>query len=85
MNLYYTDLKIENSDIFEQICLRSVNMFDVIRTDDIQMIFFCLSENVSVFDIEDDKDVEKFTFSQLAANGIAAEQLFFWSASIDKM
>ena len=82
VNLYYTDFVNQNIDIFDHDCLRLFSI-NLVNSGNIQMMSFCLSENLSVFDVDDDKEMSKYTFSQLFKKNITAEQLYFWSASID--
>lgn len=81
LNLYYTDLIVENNNFFEHDCLRSIstNRYG----GDVQMMSFCLSESALLFDIEDDQKISRFTFAELSNKRITAEELYYWSAPID--
>ena len=81
LNLYYTDVTIENNNIFQHNCLRAIQNNKL--GGNFHMISFCLSENPSIFDIKDDVQIPRFTFLQLLERNITAEQLFYWSAPID--
>jgi len=81
LNLYYTDVTIENNNIFQHNCLRAIDNNKL--EGNFHMISFCLSENPSIFDIKDDVQIPRFTFLQLLERNITAEQLFYWSTPID--
>ena len=82
LNLYYTNLIINNKDTFQHDCLRLIETNRYVDQN-VQIMSFCLNENASMFGIKDDDKTSKFTFVQLFEKNVTVEQLFYWSAPID--
>ncbi|CAF1478454.1 unnamed protein product [Adineta steineri] len=84
INLHHTGWanENENNDLLQHDCLR----IDVLNGDKYvyrEILFYCMNEFSSKFNIEENGYFPKFTFEQLSKQNIASQQLYLWSTPID--
>ncbi len=82
MNLYYTDGVSKSDNVFEHNCLRVIPDIDL-KNDPIEIIYYCMNELSSKFNIETNDLFPKLTFNDLAKQNITSKELYLWSTPID--
>jgi hypothetical protein len=80
LNLYYTD-EIDDNE-FQHNCLHIV-INEKQELNSRRIMFYCMSEFPSKFNIEDNHLSSKLTFDDLWKQNITSEELYLWSSPID--
>ncbi|CAF1060772.1 unnamed protein product [Adineta steineri] len=84
INLHHTGgvNENENNDLLQHDCLR----IDVLNGDKYvyrEILFYCMNEFSSKFNIEENGYFPKFTFEQFSKQNITGQQLYLWSTPTD--
>ena len=82
LNLYYTDGVREIDNALQHDCLQIAGTEDQ-KSDERQIMSYCMSEFPAKFNIEKTDLFSKFTFADLSKLNISSQQLYLWSAPID--
>ena len=82
LNLHDT----ERTSQVQHHCLRFIqhDIYDAkINSRYYELSSYCLTEQLTEYNLENDSSLSKFSFAQLAKDNISSEQLYYWSAPID--